>query len=80
MMAEPSDVEDCLIAACAIRRDLEVLHRDRDADRVEAFFAPFIDEPRGGPHNLAGAGESIRLCAALVRAQGAATRTFFAGR
>ncbi len=79
-MAESSDIEDCLIAACAIRHDLEVPHRDRDADRVEAFFAPFIDELQGGPRNLAGAVESIRLCAALVRAQGAATRAFFAGR
>jgi predicted nucleic acid-binding protein len=25
---------DCLIAACAIRHDLEVLHRDRDFDAL----------------------------------------------
>jgi predicted nucleic acid-binding protein len=25
---------DCLIAACAIRNDLEVLHRDRDFDAL----------------------------------------------
>jgi predicted nucleic acid-binding protein len=28
-----SDV-DCLIAACAIRHDLTVLHRDRDFDKL----------------------------------------------
>jgi predicted nucleic acid-binding protein len=25
---------DCLIAACALRHDLEVLHRDRDFDAI----------------------------------------------
>ena len=28
---------DCLIAACAIRNDLEVLHRDRDFDLIARF-------------------------------------------
>ncbi|HSS38271.1 MAG TPA: PIN domain-containing protein [Polyangia bacterium] len=30
---------DCLIAACAIRHELEVLHRDRDFDAL-ATIAP----------------------------------------
>jgi alanyl aminopeptidase len=53
---------------------------DDAADRVEAFFAPFIDGLRGGPRNLAGAVESIRLCAALTRAQSEATNAFFGKR
>ncbi len=30
---------DCLIAACAIRHDLEVLHRDRDFDAIAQISA-----------------------------------------
>lgn len=49
---------DCLIAACAIRHQLEVLHRDRDFDaltRVSALMARNIHgtrrlPPEGGSH------------------------------
>jgi len=53
---------------------------DARADQVERFFAPRIDDLEGGPRNLAGSVEEIRLCAALVRAQGPATDAYFAGR
>jgi alanyl aminopeptidase len=49
------------------------------AERVEAFLAPRIEVLEGGPRNLAGALEQIRLCAALVEAQSASARAFFAG-
>jgi alanyl aminopeptidase len=50
------------------------------ADAVAAFFAPRIEKLPGGPRNLAGVLESIRLCAARVAAQGEGTRAFLAGR
>ena len=50
------------------------------ADEVEAFFRPRIQALRGGPRNLAGAVEAIKLCAARVEAQRASTRAFFATR
>jgi len=52
---------------------------DVRADEVEQFFAPRIDEIEGGPRALASAIESIRLCAALARAQGPATRRALTG-
>ena len=48
------------------------------AAEVEAFFAPLVDGLEGGPRNLAGALEEIRLCAALVRVQGPALAAYFA--
>jgi len=39
-----------------------------DADDVEAFFEARADELVGGPRNLAGAVETIRLCAAKAEA------------
>jgi alanyl aminopeptidase len=47
-------------------------------DAVKAFFAPRIDTLPGGPRNLAGALESIQLCAARVAAQRDSTRAFLA--
>jgi alanyl aminopeptidase len=52
---------------------------DARADEVEQFFAPRIDEIEGGPRSLASAIESIRLCAALARSQGPATRRALTG-
>jgi alanyl aminopeptidase len=48
------------------------------ARRVKAFLSPQIDELGGGPRSLSKTLERIRLCAALVEAQGASTRAFFA--
>jgi alanyl aminopeptidase len=48
------------------------------AAEVEAFFAPLVDGLEGGPRNLAGALEEIRLCAALARVQGPALAAYFA--
>jgi alanyl aminopeptidase len=48
------------------------------AAEVEAFFAPLVDGLEGGPRNLAGALEEIRLCAALARVQGPALTAYFA--
>ena len=50
---------------------------DAHAAAVEAFFAPRIDKLSGGPRNLAGAIEAIRLCAARVSAQKASAMEFF---
>jgi len=36
---------DCLIAACAIRHDLEVLHRDRDFDVLASISSLRTREP-----------------------------------
>jgi alanyl aminopeptidase len=47
------------------------------ADEVAAFFAPRIEALPGGPRNLAGAVEAIRLCAARVAAQRNSARAFF---
>ena len=52
----------------------------RVVDDDLVLFAPFIHELEGGPRNLAGAVESIRLCAAQVRAQAEATNAFFVAR
>jgi alanyl aminopeptidase len=46
------------------------------AAEVDAFFAPRIRDLAGGPRNLAGALESIRLCAARVEAQRESARVF----
>jgi alanyl aminopeptidase len=53
---------------------------DVRADEVEAFFAPFVYDLEGGPRNLAGAVEGIRLCAALTAVQGPAVRAWLAER
>jgi alanyl aminopeptidase len=50
------------------------------AAQVEAFFAPLVDGLEGGPRNLAGALEEIRLCAALAQLQGPALAAYFAER
>jgi alanyl aminopeptidase len=50
-----------------------------DARRVEAFFAPRVQGLGGGPRELAGTLERIRLCAAQVEAQREETTAFFAG-
>jgi cytosol alanyl aminopeptidase len=42
---------------------------EASATRVESFFAPRVQTLPGGPRNLAGALEQIRLCAATVAAQ-----------
>ena len=47
------------------------------ADQVAAFFAPRIESLVGGPRNLAGAVEAIRLCAARVAAQRDSAKAFF---
>jgi alanyl aminopeptidase len=47
------------------------------AEQVADFMAPRIQKTEGGPRNLAGALEQIRLCAALVEAQAASARDFF---
>jgi alanyl aminopeptidase len=49
------------------------------AEELKEFFAPIIDTLGGGPRNLTSALERIRLCAALVEAQGPRTTRFFAG-
>ena len=46
---------DCLIAACAVRNDLTVLHRDRDFDRI-AGIAPLQSRDIG--NGQAGSGEA----------------------
>jgi len=48
------------------------------AAEVEAFFGPRIEALPGGPRNLRGALEAIRLCAARVEAQRDSTLRFFA--
>jgi alanyl aminopeptidase len=48
------------------------------ATRAEAFFASRIQTLPGGPRSLAGALESVRLCAALVKAQRPSFEEFFA--
>lgn len=50
---------------------------EEKAAEVEAFFAPRIERLPGGPRNLRGALEAIRLCAARVEAQGESAQTFF---
>jgi alanyl aminopeptidase len=51
---------------------------DEMAVRVEAFFRDRVATLPGGPRNLAGALESLRLCAARRRAQGESARRAFA--
>jgi len=48
------------------------------AEQLQAFFAPKIEDLPGGPRNLAGALEAIRLCAAKVEAHQESAREFFA--
>ncbi|MEM9187900.1 MAG: M1 family aminopeptidase [Myxococcota bacterium] len=50
---------------------------EEEANAVQAFFAERIDEIPGGPRNLAGSVEGIRLCAARAEAQGESARSFF---
>lgn len=50
---------------------------EEEAAAVQAFFAPRIEDLPGGPRNLAGALESIRLCAARAGAQRDSARAFF---
>ena len=45
---------------------------------AEAFFAPRIHSLPGGPRNLAGATETIRLCAASVALHRESAQAFFA--
>jgi cytosol alanyl aminopeptidase len=52
---------------------------DRAAE-VQAFFGPRIDALPGGPRNLRGALEAIRLCAARREAQRESAETFFSSR
>lgn len=49
------------------------------AAEVEAFFAPRVEALEGGPRELAGTLESIRLCAALVAAKGDEVTAMFGG-
>ena len=39
---------DCLIAACAIRHDLEVLHHDRDFEMLATLSPLRVRNARGG--------------------------------
>jgi alanyl aminopeptidase len=48
-----------------------------DAERVEAELAPRVAALPGGPRNLAGAVESIRLCVARAAAQRESAAAFF---
>jgi hypothetical protein len=41
---------DCLIAACAIRNDLVVLHHDRDYSAL-ARVSPLRERSLGNPHS-----------------------------
>lgn len=50
------------------------------AGEVEAFFAERIETLPGGPRNLAGALEAIRLCAARAEAQRESANTFLGAR
>jgi alanyl aminopeptidase len=47
------------------------------AQRIQTFFGPRIENLAGGPRNLAGATEVIRLCTARVATQGDSVRAFF---
>jgi alanyl aminopeptidase len=47
------------------------------AREAEAYFQPRIARLPGGPRNLAGALESVRLCAARLQAHGPAVRALF---
>ncbi|MGE3636700.1 MAG: M1 family metallopeptidase, partial [Sandaracinaceae bacterium] len=49
-----------------------------DAEAVQAFFTPRVDALPGGPRNLAGALEVIRLCAARSAHQRESAERFFA--
>jgi alanyl aminopeptidase len=48
------------------------------AERVQAFFAPRIEQLTGGPRTLAAAVEGLRLCGAGVDLKRAGTKQFFA--
>lgn len=50
---------------------------EEDAVKVEAFFRPRIDKLSGGPRNLDGAIEAIRLCTARVARHGPGVMKFF---
>ena len=51
---------------------------EEKATEVEAFFSERIETLPGGPRNLRGALEAIRLCAARVEAQRESAAAFFA--
>jgi alanyl aminopeptidase len=53
---------------------------EAEATEVEAFFADRIEALPGGPRNLRGALEAIRLCAARVGAQRESASAFLAQR
>lgn len=53
---------------------------ETSAARVERFFSGRIEKLDGGPRNLAGVLERIRLCAGLAEHHGETARAFFAGR
>jgi alanyl aminopeptidase len=50
------------------------------AREIEAFFAPRVGALPGGPRNLQGSLEAIRLCAARVEAQRPSARAFLSRR
>jgi alanyl aminopeptidase len=50
------------------------------ADEVQRFFEPRVEQLSGGPRNLAGAVETIRLCAARVDAHRESVASFFSSR
>ena len=50
---------------------------ESDARAVESFLKPRIDALPGGPRNMAGTLEAIRLCAALAEHQGPSAQAFF---
>jgi alanyl aminopeptidase len=50
---------------------------EEKAVEVEAFFGERIESMPGGPRNLRGALEAIRLCAARVEAQRESAAAFF---
>ena len=53
---------------------------EAQAAEVESFFAERIEALPGGPRNLAGALEAIRLCAARAEAQRESANAFLAAR
>jgi len=73
---------DALVARLGSRADHlprlgHALCSEEDAVRLEATFAPRVAAWPSGPRALAGTVESIRLCAALVEAQGPAAQRYF---
>jgi alanyl aminopeptidase len=48
------------------------------ADRVQTFFAPRIEQLRGGPRSLAATVEALTLCATQAEMQRPSAQAFFA--